>query len=85
MELDISDHHEDSNRLHRFAEEDGADLQVWIVSLVILSGRVDVEALREAFRNNPSGVRFSDLVRLCDEMFGQPRRTGGQPPVYRMP
>lgn len=44
-----------------------------------------VETLRERFRNNPNGVRFSDLVRLCDEMFGEPRRTGGSHRVYRMP
>lgn len=46
---------------------------------------VGVETLRERFRNNPNGVRFSDLVRLCDEMFGKPRRTGGSHRVYRMP
>ena len=46
---------------------------------------VDVEALREACRNNPNGVRFSDLARLCDEMFGKPRRTRGSHRVYRMP
>ena len=56
-----------------------------MVSLVISFSRVDVEALRETFRNNPSGVRFSDLARLCDETFGKPRRTGGSHRVYRMP
>ena len=56
-----------------------------IVSLVISFSRVDVEALHEAFRNNPGGVRFSDLAKLCDEIFGEPRRTGGSHRVYRMP
>lgn len=49
------------------------------------SDRVDMEALLEPFRKNPSGVRFSDLVKLCDEVFGEPRRTGGSHRVYRMP
>lgn len=44
-----------------------------------------MEALLETFRNNPNGVRFSDLVKLCDEVFGEPRRTGGSHRIYRMP
>ena len=30
-------------------------------------------------------MRFADLARLCDELFGAPRRTGGSHRVYRMP
>ncbi len=41
--------------------------------------------MRESFRSNPNGVRFSDLVKFCDEMFGQPRQTRGSHRVYRMP
>ena len=52
---------------------------------MILLERVDVEALLDAFRNNPNGVRFSDLAKLCDEKFGKPRQSGGSHRVYRMP
>ena len=31
------------------------------------------EAALEAFRRNPGGVRFSDLGRICDHYFGEPR------------
>ena len=56
-----------------------------IVSLLISFAGVDVEALRESFRNNPNGVRFSDLAKACDEIFGAPRRAKGSHRVYRMP
>ena len=36
-------------------------------------------------RSNPAGVRFADLVKICDEYFGQPRQTGTSHRVYRMP
>ena len=39
----------------------------------------------DALRRNPSGVRFSDLCRLCDEYFGKPRRKGTSHRVYRTP
>lgn len=32
---------------------------------------MDAEALRDSFRNNPNGVRFADLAKLCDEYFGE--------------
>ncbi len=44
-----------------------------------------MEALLEAIRNNPKGVRYSDLAKLCDEKFGEPRRAGGSHRVYRTP
>jgi hypothetical protein len=46
---------------------------------------VDVEGLVEAFRENPKGVRFADLAKVCDWYFGQPRQSGGSHRVYRMP
>ena len=38
-----------------------------------------------AFRNNPKGVRFADLAKVCDSYFGQPRKTAGSHRVYRTP
>ena len=46
---------------------------------------MDVEGLVEAFRENPKGVRFADLAKVCDWYFGQPRQSGGSHRVYRMP
>ena len=38
----------------------------------------------ERIRRNPSNVRFSDLVRVCDRYFGGPRRHGSHY-IYRTP
>ena len=42
------------------------------------------EAIRE-LNDNPKGVRFSKLARICDTYFGQPRQRGTSHRVYRMP
>ena len=42
------------------------------------------EAIQQ-IRDNPKGVRFSDLARICDRYFGQPRQRGTSHRVYRMP
>jgi hypothetical protein len=36
-------------------------------------------------RNNPKGVRFKDLCRVCDHYFGTPRQRGTSHRIYRMP
>ncbi len=36
-------------------------------------------------RANARGVRFTDLVKVCDDYFGSPRRSGGSHWVYRSP
>lgn len=35
--------------------------------------------------NNPQGVKFSDLCKVCEHYFGKPRQTGGSHQVYRTP
>lgn len=52
---------------------------------MIPSRCVDAEQLIERMRNNPKGVRFADLARLCEDHFGKPRQSGGSHLVYRMP
>ncbi|MXW16187.1 MAG: toxin HicA [Gemmatimonadetes bacterium] len=42
-------------------------------------------AALDEFRRNPAGVRFRDLVRVCDACFGEPRRRSGGHRVYRTP
>ena len=48
-------------------------------------GMATTEAIVRALGENPQGVRFADLVRVCDEYFGEPRQTGGSHRVYRTP
>ena len=43
-----------------------------------------VSAISE-LRTNPKGVRFGDLVRICDHFFGEPRQSGTSHRVYRTP
>ena len=38
-----------------------------------------------AMRNNPKGIRFSDLCRVCDSFFGKPRQRGTSHRVYKTP
>lgn len=38
-----------------------------------------------AIRQNPAGVRFADLCKVCDHYFGKPRQSGTSHRVYRMP
>jgi hypothetical protein len=35
--------------------------------------------------NNPKGIRFNDLCRVCDYYFGAPRQRGTSHRVYKMP
>lgn len=44
-----------------------------------------LETLIAQMRTNPKGVRFADLARVCDQIFGEPRQRGTSHRVYRMP
>ena len=36
-------------------------------------------------RQNPSEIRFSDLCKVCDHFFGEPRKSSGSHRVYKTP
>ena len=36
-------------------------------------------------KENPQGVRFNDLAKVCDHYFGRPRSRGTSHRVYRVP
>ena len=36
-------------------------------------------------RENPGGVRFADLCKVCDHFFGRARQTSGSHRVYKTP
>ncbi|NJM74765.1 MAG: toxin HicA [Acaryochloridaceae cyanobacterium RU_4_10] len=38
-----------------------------------------------SMENNPNGIRFSDLCKVCDRYFGEPRQSGGSHRFYRTP
>jgi len=44
-----------------------------------------VADLLKEMRNNPKGVRFSDLCRVCDSCFGEARQKGSSHRVYKTP
>ena len=36
-------------------------------------------------RQNPNGIRFSELCRVCDSLFGESRQKGSSHRVYKTP
>jgi hypothetical protein len=44
-----------------------------------------IEDTISEMRNNPNGVRFPDLCRVCETYFGQPRQKGTSHRIYRTP
>ena len=46
---------------------------------------INVPGILKAIRNNPKGVRFEDLAKVCDGYFGEPRQRGTSHRVYRTP
>lgn len=46
---------------------------------------VRIESILKAMRENPGGIRFSQLARVCDEHFGRPRLARGSHRTYRVP
>ncbi|HEY9825030.1 MAG TPA: hypothetical protein V6D19_06260 [Stenomitos sp.] len=36
-------------------------------------------------RNESNGVRFSDLCKVCEHYFGQPRHSSGSHRIYKTP
>jgi hypothetical protein len=39
----------------------------------------------EQMRQNPKGVRFNDLCKVCSYYFGRPRQSGTSHRVYKTP
>jgi predicted RNA binding protein YcfA (HicA-like mRNA interferase family) len=42
-------------------------------------------SILEKMRNNPAGVRFADVCRVCDHYFSQARQASGSHRVYKTP
>ena len=44
-----------------------------------------VSEILKLMRTNPKGIRFTDLCKVCDHYFGDPRQKGSSHRVYRTP
>lgn len=44
---------------------------------------MEITCIFESLRRNPKGIRFNELVRICDHFFGEPRQSGTSHRVYR--
>jgi len=50
---------------------------------IIKMGRVD--DILAQMKENPKGVRFTDLCKVCDHFFGKPRQSGSSHRIYKTP
>lgn len=44
-----------------------------------------IDDILEKMRRNPKGIRFNEIVRVCDYFFGKPRKSGTSHRVYKTP
>ncbi len=45
----------------------------------------NLEDIIQGMKENPKGVRFTDLCKVCDKYFGKPRQSGSSHRIYRTP
>jgi hypothetical protein len=57
-----------------------------MVSLLILIGQMaKIDEIIKKMKLNPSKVRFSELCKVCDSCFGDPRQKGTSHRIYKTP
>ena len=44
-----------------------------------------IEGILTQMRQNPRDIRFSDLRKVCDHFFGEPRQSGSSHRIYKTP
>ena len=44
-----------------------------------------IDEFMAKMKQNPKGIRFNDLCRVCEHYFGKPRTSGTSHRVYRTP
>lgn len=44
-----------------------------------------ISKILEKMRSSPQGIRFTDLCKVCDHYFGEPRQNSGSHRVYKTP
>lgn len=45
----------------------------------------DILTILHRMKQNPKGIRFSELCKVCDHYFGEPRQTSGSHRIYKTP
>jgi hypothetical protein len=45
----------------------------------------DVDSIVNQMRENPKGVKYSHLCKVCNHYFGDPRQQGTSHRIYKMP
>ena len=46
---------------------------------------IKIDEIITKMTQNPKGIRFSDLCKVCDHFFGEPRQSTGSHRVYKTP
>ena len=44
-----------------------------------------IEKILAELKNNPKNVNFTDLIKVCNYYFGEPRQQGTSHCIYKMP
>lgn len=44
-----------------------------------------IDKIVAAMRQNPTNIRFAELVKVCEHYFGEARQRGTSPRVYKTP
>jgi len=44
-----------------------------------------IDEIISKMKQNPRGIRFSDLCKVCDHFFGEPRKSASSHRVYKTP
>ena len=50
-----------------------------------ISKMADVASILNAMGQNPRGIRFNDLKKICEHYFGAPRQSGTSHRIYKTP
>ena len=45
----------------------------------------DVEKILDQMRRDPAGLRFTDLMKVCEKFFGKPRQTASSHVLFKTP
>jgi hypothetical protein len=45
----------------------------------------DIEKILDHMRREPLNVRFADLLKVCQSLFGKPRQTGTSHIIFKTP
>jgi hypothetical protein len=56
-----------------------------MVSIVVPLIMTSLKSILDTMRRQPTNVRFSELLKVCKEFFGEPRQTGTSHMVFKMP